>query len=58
MPNNVDRMLRDCGAVLVRQRKHEVWKLPNGTTFVRSKTPSDRFALKKQIATLSRGLAS
>jgi predicted Zn-dependent peptidase len=34
-----DKMLEAAGAQLVRQKKHEVWRLPNGATVVRSKTP-------------------
>lgn len=37
----VDRILRERGAVLSRQRKHEVWRFPDGKTFVRASTPSD-----------------
>jgi len=36
-----DAILKRSGAVLLRQRKHEVWRLPNGETLVRSSTPSD-----------------
>lgn len=36
-----DRIFRQHGAVLVRQRKHEVWRFPDGRTFTRAKTPSD-----------------
>lgn len=37
----VSELLESCGAVLKRQRKHEVYELPNGKNFVRAKTPSD-----------------
>lgn len=38
---SVSEMLTNAGAVLLRNRKHEVWQLPNGKQFVRAKTPSD-----------------
>lgn len=37
----LERMLNEHGAVLIRTGKHLVYKLPNGQKFVRSKTPSD-----------------
>lgn len=37
----VDSILTALGAKLKRQRKHQVWQLPNGRTFVRASTPSD-----------------
>jgi hypothetical protein len=40
----VDQMLAQQGAVLVRNKKHQVWQLPNGKKFVRSNTPSDHRA--------------
>ena len=36
----VDRLLKDSGAVLVRSNTHEVWLLPDGKKFVKAKTPS------------------
>lgn len=38
----VNELLKECGAILVRNHKHEVWKLPNGNIFTRAKTPEDR----------------
>jgi hypothetical protein len=37
----VDRLLNQSGAVLVRQNKHLVYRLPNGQNFVMAKTSSD-----------------
>lgn len=34
-------ILSDVGAVVVRQRKHQVYRLPSGETFVVAATPSD-----------------
>lgn len=36
----VDKLLKESGSVLVRSNKHEVWLLPDGRKFVRAKTPS------------------
>lgn len=41
-PNvEIERLLQERGAVLVRQGNHNVYKLPNGKMFTRAKTPSD-----------------
>lgn len=52
----VNRLLAECGAVLVRNKKHEVWKLPNGGTFTRAATPSDHRAHLNQLTDLRREL--
>jgi hypothetical protein len=52
----VDDLLHQDGAVLTRQRKHEVWKLSNGHTFVRSSTPSDYRATLNQLSDLRKAL--
>jgi hypothetical protein len=39
--DQIRNLLRDHGAVLVRHRRHNVWRFPDGRTIVRSKTPSD-----------------
>jgi hypothetical protein len=39
--HEIDRLLEESGAVLVRQNKHLVYRLPNGRNFVAPKTPSD-----------------
>ena len=48
--------LRRIGAVLVRWKRHQVWRLPNGRSFVVSQTASDHRALRNQMATLKRAL--
>lgn len=52
----VDELLAECGAVLERDKKHEVWRLPNGQKFTRSKTPSDRRAELENLQDLKRAL--
>ena len=52
----VDRLLEQSGAVLIRQNKHYVYKLPNGKSFVRSKTPSDHRAAHNSLQDLRRML--
>lgn len=44
MASEVDLLLKNAGAVLIRKRKHEVWRLPDGRNFVRAQTPSDKKA--------------
>ena len=44
------RFLQDVGAVLVRQKKHYVWRLPNGITVAVPKTPSDHRADKNLVS--------
>jgi hypothetical protein len=53
----VSRLLDESGAVLVRQNKHLVYRLPNGQTFVAAKTPSDPArAAKNNLSQLRRAL--
>lgn len=52
----VDDLLRSSGAVLVRQGKHLIYRLPNGKTFVQSKTSSDRNSHHADLAELRRAL--
>ena len=47
MGNKVEELLKESGAILVRSKKHQIWKLPNGKTFVRAKTSSCKFEEKK-----------
>lgn len=42
MKERVDQLLKEHGAILVRKRKHEIWRLPNGRNFVRASTSSDK----------------
>jgi hypothetical protein len=53
----VDELLNENGAVLVRQNKHLVYRLPNGQNFVVAKTSSDRErAAKNNLSDLRRAL--
>lgn len=52
----VNRLLKEHKCQLVRNKKHEVWKLPNGHTWVRSSTPSDTDRAHIDLATLKRAL--
>ena len=44
--------LKRAGAVLVRQKNHQIWRLPNGRNYVMAQTPSDRRAERNQVAAL------
>lgn len=46
--------LKRAGAVLVRKKNHQVWRLPDGRRYVMSQTPSDRRAGRNQAAVLNR----
>lgn len=48
------RVLKDLGAVIHRQGKHELWRLPSGALFVVPRSPSDGRALKNMEASLRR----
>lgn len=48
----VRTLLREHKAVLDRQNKHEVWKLPSGLTIVLPCTPSDYRAWKNSLSFL------
>lgn len=50
--------LKRSGAVLVRQKNHQVWRLPNGRNYVMSQTPSDHRAARNQLKVLRRLLRS
>lgn len=52
----VKRLLKENGAVLKRDKRHEVWQLPNGQMFTRSKTPSDFRAADNNLTDLKRAL--
>jgi hypothetical protein len=53
----VDRLLEQSGAVLVRHKKHLVYRLPNGNNFVAAKTTSDPArAAKNNLSTLRNAL--
>ena len=51
-----DRLLKESGAVLIRNHKHEVWQLPNGKKFVRAKTPSDKDSARNNLSDLKHAL--
>jgi len=53
---SIQHALRECGAVLVRQRKHLVYRLPNGRPYTMSQTPSDHRAARNQLTVLRRQL--
>jgi len=48
----VDGLLREVGAVLIRQKNHRVYRLPNGRNFVIAKSASDKRAERNNLATL------
>jgi hypothetical protein len=50
------RLLKENNAVLKRDKKHEVWQLPNGKTWVRSSTPSCSTAEQNALSDLRRCL--
>ena len=50
--------LKRIGAVLIRQKRHQVWRLPDGRNYVMAQTPSDWRAQQKQISVLRRMLAT
>jgi hypothetical protein len=50
----INRILDECGAVLVRQNKHKVYRLPNNQTFVLANTASDHRAAANSLSDLRR----
>ena len=50
------KLLHEHSFDLVRQRKHKVYRNPDGLTFVAASTPSDRRAPQNALATLKRML--
>ncbi len=54
----VNRMVA-MGAVLIRSKNHEVWRLPNGARVVMSKTPGDnRRAMKNTMRDVRRAMSA
>lgn len=49
----VEALLKSSGAVLVRKKKHQVWKFPNGKTLTIAATPSDRRAYANVLRDLA-----
>lgn len=56
MRDRVDALLKENDAELVRNHKHQVWRLPNGRIFVRSNTPGDRHEGRNSLSDLRRVL--
>lgn len=56
MTERVKVLLAQHGATLVRWRKHNIYRFPNGRTVVISKTPSDWRAEMKQIRDIRRAI--
>ena len=54
----IDRLLEQSGAVLVRHKKHLVYRLPSGTTYTRAKTASDHRAERNSLGILRHALGS
>lgn len=52
--SEVTRILEQNGAILKRDKNHEVWQLANGKQFVRAKTPSDVRSDQNNLADLKR----
>jgi len=48
--------LKRAGAVLVRNKNHQIWRLPNGRNYVMAQTPSDRRAERNQARELRKAL--
>lgn len=48
--------LKRAGAVLVRTKNHQIWRLPNGRNYVMAHTPSDGRAVKNQLSALRKML--
>jgi hypothetical protein len=49
-------LLIEAGATVARQKKHEVWKLPDGRIWTRSKTPSDSHSDQNNLSDLKKML--
>lgn len=52
--SEVERLLKKHGAVLLRHRKHLIWKFPSGRLLVQSSTPSDVNAEFNQLREIRR----
>ena len=50
----IQEMLRTSGASLVRRKRHQVWRLPNGRNFVHSSSGSDHLGARNAVADLRR----
>lgn len=52
--SKIIEILKNNNAILVRNKKHEIWKLPNGKIFTLSTTSSDRNVEKVQLRLLNK----
>ncbi|HZT29446.1 MAG TPA: hypothetical protein VFA33_06165 [Bryobacteraceae bacterium] len=52
----IDRLLDEHGAVLLRDDKHRVYRLPNGQKFTSPKTPSDHRSMRNNLSSLRHAL--
>lgn len=56
--SHLERQIADTleqhGATLVRQKRHNIWRFPDGRIFVQSQTPSDERTAKQQWMTLQK----
>lgn len=50
----VFNLIRVYGGQLVRQKKHLIYRFPNGAAFTVAKTPSDSRAWRNSLGTLKR----
>jgi hypothetical protein len=51
---NINSLLEEAGAVLIRTKKHKVYRLRTGQIFVQSGSPSDHRAEINQLCLLRR----
>ena len=56
--NKVVMALQACGAIKVRSKRHDVWKLPNGKTYVLSQSPSHTSAERHALHLLKKLLGA
>lgn len=49
---NVMHQIKEAGGVLIRRKKHSIYKFPNGKIISVSSTPSDRRAVENVLQTL------
>jgi hypothetical protein len=49
-------LLKECGSVLLRTKRHTVYRLPNGYIFSLASTSSDRRAAKNAMSHLKKML--
>ena len=54
--DEVNKLLKESGAVLLRDTRHEVWRLPNGQKFTRPRTPSDQNGARNSLCDLKKAL--